>query len=98
MDHNGHVYDGALGKALADKEGLNLHEAIMQHTGASPGTTFFGGLKPIDGLWVSSNLEISNACVMSFGYGVGDHLAFILDIPLELLVGVNPVKIVWPAS
>jgi hypothetical protein len=35
---------------------------------------------------------------MPFGFGVCDHRAFILDIPLELLVGVNPVKIVRPVS
>jgi hypothetical protein len=45
-------------------------------------------------MWVSSNLEISNACVMPFGYGIGDYCAFILDIPIESLVGVDPVKIV----
>jgi hypothetical protein len=80
MDHNRHVINKPLGKALADKEGLDLWEAIVQHTGTSPGATFFQGSKPIDGIWISSNLDISNACVMPFGYGIGDHRAFILDI------------------
>jgi hypothetical protein len=62
--------------------------------GASPGATFFCGLRPINRIWVSSNLEISNACVMPFGYGIGDHHTFILDIPIKSLVGINPVKIV----
>jgi hypothetical protein len=35
---------------------------------------------------------------MPFGYGVGDHRAFIVDIPLELLVGINPVKILRPSG
>ena len=70
----------------------------MQHTGTSPGATFFRGSKPIDGLWVSNDLDISNACVMPFGYGIGNHQAFILDIPIESLVGENPVKIVHPAG
>jgi hypothetical protein len=35
---------------------------------------------------------------MPFGYGIGDHHAFVIDIPLESLVGENPVKIVRPAS
>jgi hypothetical protein len=35
---------------------------------------------------------------MPFGYGVGNHRAFILDIPIKSLVGINPVKIVRPAS
>jgi hypothetical protein len=98
MDHNKHTIDGHLGKALADKDGPDLSKAIKLHTGASPGATFFQGLWPIDRLWVSKDLDISNACVMPFRFGMGNHRAFILDIPLESLVGVNPVKIVKPVS
>jgi hypothetical protein len=98
MDHNEHVYDGALGKVLSDREGLSLSKVILKHTWSQTGTTFFRGSKPIDGLWASSNLDISYACVMPFGYGIGDYCAFVLDIPLESLVGENPVKIVHPAS
>ncbi len=98
MDHKEHLITGPLGKALADKDGLDLQEAIVQYTRKSPGTTFFHGSKPINSLWVSSNLDISNACVMPFEYSVGDHRTFILDIPIKLLVGINPVKIVQPAG
>jgi hypothetical protein len=92
MDHNEHVYDGMLGRALSDREGLNLREVILDTTGVQTGATFFQGSHPIDGLWASADLDISNACVMPFGYGVGDHRAFILDIPLESLVGTHPVR------
>jgi hypothetical protein len=51
VDYNEHVYDGALGKALSDSEGLNFQEVIHQHIGAKTGATFFRGSKPIDGLW-----------------------------------------------
>jgi hypothetical protein len=98
MDHNEHAYDGMLGRALSDREGLNLREVILDTTGARTGATYFRGSHPIDGLWASEDLDISNACVMPFGYGVGDHRAFILDIPLESLVGTHPVRIVRPAS
>ncbi len=98
MDHNEHVYDGVLRKALSDRNGLNLQEVILKQTRAPAGAMFFRGLQPIDRLWASDDLDISNACVMPFGYGVGDHHAFVLDIPLQLLVGVNPVRIVQPAS
>jgi hypothetical protein len=33
MDHNKHVVTGALGTALSDKDGLDLREAVIQHTG-----------------------------------------------------------------
>ncbi len=98
MDHNKHVYNGMLGKALSNRDGLNLQEVILKQTGAPTGATFFWGLQPINGLWASDDLDISNACVMPFGYGVGNHRTFILDIPLQSLVGVNPVQIVHPAS
>jgi hypothetical protein len=98
VDHNEQVYNGMLGKALSNREGLNLQEVILKQTGPPTGATFFGGLQPINGLWASDNLDISNACVMPFGYGVGNHRAFILDIPLQSLVGVNPVQIVRPSS
>ncbi len=50
MDHNEHVIDGCLRKALANKDGPDLREAIRLHTGASPGATFFRGSRPINGL------------------------------------------------
>jgi hypothetical protein len=98
MDHNEHVYDDPLGKDLSDREGLNLSKVIFKHTVLQTGALFFWDSKPVDGLWASSDLDISNACVMPFGYGVGDHHAFVLDNPPESLVGEKPVKIVRPAS
>jgi hypothetical protein len=98
MDHNEHVINRPLGKELGNRNGLDLQEAVVQHTGTSPGATFFRGSKPIDGIWISNNLDISNACVMPFGYGVGNHRAFVLNVPLESLIGMDPVKIVQPVG
>ncbi len=74
VDHNEHTYDGPLGRALADTEGLRLQEAVLCHTGKRTGATFFRGSKPVDGLWVSSDIEIANVCVMPFGYGISSEL------------------------
>jgi hypothetical protein len=98
MDHNEYTIKGALGIALADKDGLDMREAVVQHTGAHPGATFFCKSKPIGGFWVTNNLNVSNTSVMPFGYGVDDHRAFIVNIPIESLVDINPVKIVCPAG
>jgi hypothetical protein len=35
---------------------------------------------------------------MPFGYGIGNHHAFILNILIKSLVGVDPIKIVRPAG
>jgi hypothetical protein len=98
MDHNEHTYDGPLGRVLLDPGGLALQEAVLKHTGKRTCATFFRGSKPINGLWATSNIEIANACVMPFGYGIEDHQMFVLNITLESLVGRNPTKVVHPAS
>ena len=79
MDHNEHGYDGPLGQALVDPDGPGLREAILQHTDKRTGATFLRGSKPINGLWVTSDIDISNVCMMPFGYRVGDHCLFLLD-------------------
>jgi hypothetical protein len=97
MDHNEHRYNEPLDRALADTSGLALKEAVLQHTGKRTGATFFRGSEAIDGLWVSSKIEIANVCIMPFVYRVGDHWMFVLDIALKSLIGKNPTKIVRPA-
>jgi hypothetical protein len=77
---------------LADTSSLGLCKAVLQHTGIRTGATFFRGSKPIDGLWVSSNIDISNVNVMPFKYGVGNHHMLILDVRLESLIGKMPTK------
>jgi hypothetical protein len=82
-----------------DPDGPGLREAILHHTQKRKGGTFFRGSKPIiDGLWITSDIDISNACVMPFGYGVGGHRLFALDVTIESLIGTRPQKIVRPAS
>jgi hypothetical protein len=97
IDHNKHTYDGPLGRALGDMEGLRLQETVLRHTGKRTGATFFRGSKPINGLWVLSDIDITNVCVMPFGYGIGDHQMFVLDITMESQVGKNPTKVMRPA-
>ncbi len=98
MDHNKHTYDGPLGRALANTDGPGLQETVLHHTGRRTGATFFRGSKPIDGPWVTSDVDIANTCVMPFGYGTGDHRMFVLDITMESLVGKTLTKVVRPAS
>jgi hypothetical protein len=98
IDHNKHTYDRPLGRALADAEGLRLQEAVLRHTSKRTGATFFHRSKPIHSLWVLSDIDISNVCVMPFGYSIGDHQMFVLDITMESLVSKNPTKVMHPAS
>jgi hypothetical protein len=45
MDHNKNLIKGPMGKDLGDRNRLDLQQAIVQHTGTSPGATFFLWIK-----------------------------------------------------
>ena len=47
-----------------------MKEVIRDFTGAELGPTYFRGSKPIDGIWATPDVQISNACVMPAGYGI----------------------------
>ncbi|KAL3776867.1 hypothetical protein ACHAWO_000595 [Cyclotella atomus] len=48
-------------------------------------------LTDVDGLvWATPDVQVVGACVMSCGFGVGDHRLFEVDIKTESLVGAKP--------
>ena len=73
MDANEDIYRKLIGRSLTDKNGLNMSEVAGDFTGKKHGATFFCGSKPIDGVWATRDLNVTHACVMPAGFGVGDH-------------------------
>ena len=84
------IYKKAIGKALTDPEGLAMVEVVGAFTQQPIGPTYFQGSNPIDAMWATSDLSISNACIMPAGYGIGDHRLFVLDICASDVVGHTP--------
>ncbi len=82
----------ALGKLLTDSEGLGMIEAVGRCTGKKIGPTYFWGQLPIDGIWTTPDVKVSNTCIMPTGYGIGDHRLFIIDLHTALLVGPGPPR------
>ena len=87
LDTNGDIYKKKLGKALVQTNELSMVEVVGNYTGQKVGATFFRGRDPIDGVWVTSDVAITGACVMPVGYGVGDHRMFVVDILTSSLIG-----------
>ena len=56
MDVNKDIYRKSIGKALAKTDRLNMIETVGNYTGQQLGATFFRGSKPIDGVWVTSDM------------------------------------------
>ncbi len=98
LDANDHVYTGRLAKALTSTPQLDLQETMLTTTGAHLTATYFRGSRPIDAIWTTPDICVTNVCAMPIGYGVGDHRAFIMDISILSMVGRNPQPIKRPTA
>jgi hypothetical protein len=86
------IYKKVIGKALSKEGALRMKEMVGTCTGKKIGLTFFRGQLPIDGIWATSDVTISNACIMHAGYGIGDYCLFIIDIHTSSLIGMRPPR------
>ncbi len=88
------AYRKLIGKALTLIDGLAMQEVVGKFTGRSIGPTYFGGSRPIDAVWATSDVQVAGACIMPTGYGVEDHRLFVVDFVASSLIGLAPKKIV----
>ncbi len=79
MDANEHVLNGPLCKDLVN-DNIDLVEATHASTILPTPPTSMDGSKPIDRVWHTSNIELTNINVLPFGESVGDHHSFVFDI------------------
>ena len=98
LDTNEHIYRKALGRSLIEIDGLSMKEVAGDFTGKAIGSTFFGGLKPIDGVWATPDIMICNAAIMPAGFGIGDHRLFVIDMASKDIIDETPPKVIRPAS
>ena len=98
LDANEDIYDGTLGQALTNKDGLDMVEAVLHATGKRLSATYFRGTKPIDGVWTTRDLEVVSAAAMPIGFGVGDHRMLVIDVTTTSLVGFQPQPIKHPKA
>ncbi len=98
LDVNEHIYKKFIGKELTDPEGLNMSKVEGDFTQQLVGSTFFRGSKPINGVWATLDISISNVVIMPAGYSIGDHRLFVINMATRDLVGESPPKVARPAS
>ena len=73
LDANKNIYRGELGWQLTKLNGLGMKEAVGDFTVRRLGATHFRGSKPIDGVWTTGDVTMTNAGVMPVGFRVGNH-------------------------
>jgi hypothetical protein len=74
-----------------------MKEVVGDFTVQQLGATYFCGSEPIDGVWATGDITVTNACVMPVGFGVGDHWLFVVDFATTTLVGSGLTTVVRPA-
>jgi hypothetical protein len=94
LDANKNIYKKLLGKALMDIEELVMKEVVGEFTHQPVGPTYFWGSKPIDGVWATSDIAVSNECIMPAGYGIGDHRMFVVDFNAKDIIGQAPPRVI----
>ena len=73
-----------------------MKEVVGEFTARQFGATYFRGSKPIDGVWTTGDITVTNACVMPVGFGLGDHRLFVIDFATTTLVGSGTTTVVRP--
>jgi len=96
LDANENIYRGELGRRLTELNGLGMKEVVGEFTAWPLGATYFRGSKPIDGVWTTGDITVTNPCVMPVGFGVGDHRLFVIDFATTTLVGSGTTTVVRP--
>ena len=55
---------------MTGEDGLGMIEAVGNYTREKIRATCFRGTEPIDGVWVTTDVVVTGACVMSVGYRI----------------------------
>jgi hypothetical protein len=97
MDANEHVLKGKFNKALT-RTGLYMEEFTHKCWWPNQPYTHINRSIPINGGYKSSEIEVSNVCMLPFLDSLGNHRAFYIDIYTRLLLGEFRYKVCCPVS
>ena len=92
MDENEHIYKKGIYEAFTNHNMPNMMEIVRDFTGQKVGATYFRNQpnKTIDGIWATPDMTAIGACILPTGYGVGNHMLFIIDLLTSSLLGCAP--------
>lgn len=98
IDANEHTRTGTIANRLKADD-INMHEVTSEvwPTDAGPNTHADGKL-PIDGIFATPDLDITNRLLLSFHESVGDHRSMIIELTTSSAIGKFQGNIVCPTS
>ncbi len=86
MDVNKHPMEGKFSRKLAEMN-LDMHEFSHKCWGPTQPYTHINGTQPIDGGYISSEIEVLNLAMLNFTDSPGNHRLLILDVSTRSLLG-----------
>lgn len=98
IDSNEHILLGPLARKLTH---ASIRLVEISHSFWPRGTepnTYFRGSQPIDGIYVSPDIEATSLLSLSFHEGVGDHRTTIVDFTTASMIGHYQGHVVRPTS
>ena len=95
MDANEHMMDGKLRKML-EAEGVGLVEFSHKYWGKTPPNIYINGTIPIDAGYRSTDIEVTNFCMLPFINSPGDHRTWIIEVSTRLMIGEHLHNIEQP--
>ncbi len=98
LDAKEDIFCKSIKKALKDINELAMKEVVGDFTHQRVGATFFRGSKPFNGMWATSDILISNTCIMPAGYGIRDHRLIVIDFCAQDIIGSQPPCVVRATS
>jgi len=68
---------------LTELDGLGMKEVVGDFTARQLGATHFRGSEPIDGVWATGDITMTNVCVMPVRFGSVVHILPRLKYPTD---------------
>ena len=98
IDLNKHSLTGKISPRLWS-DNIELHESTHNFwpEGHEP-NTHFNGSRPIDGIFTTPDIDVTNSLLLSFHESVGDHRTMILEFTTASSIGRFQGRIVCPSS
>ena len=95
IDANENLDNGPL---ICQLRKFHLRYLIRESTKTKGHPTHQTGSHQIDGVYASSDIDCVGARFLPFCSGIGDHRAIVIDIPGQVLLGEQRLKIVRPVA
>ena len=77
---------------------LRMRDLVRERTRKNGPATWFKGSSQVDGAFATPDLDCCAARFLPFWMRMGDHRAIAIDIPHQLLVGEQLLKVVCPEA